>query len=198
MITAVVFDVGSVLVGPMYRPSVNALADLLKMNRQELFEAIKPEFSGAVMCGGMPESEHFRNACVKYHFPEADALDALQKACTPQPIEDSWKIVEELAPKVNLAVLSDMGKEWTANLRRTLPFDAYFPVQVFSYARGFRKPDPQSYQYVLRALNCPPKEVLFIDDKDYNVEAAQQEGMQGHVFVDAAGLRAELVRLGVL
>lgn len=51
-----------------------------------------------------------------------------------------------------------------------------------SYELGLLKPDKAIYQSVLARLNAKPEEVIFIDDKRENVEAAKSLGINGIVF----------------
>lgn len=53
-----------------------------------------------------------------------------------------------------------------------------------SYELGLLKPDAEIYKQVLRLrlLKAKPEEVVFIDDKLKNVEAAKSIGINGIVF----------------
>lgn len=51
-----------------------------------------------------------------------------------------------------------------------------------SYELGLLKPDVEIYRQVLKKLNARPEEVVFIDDKLKNVEAAKSIGIYGIVF----------------
>lgn len=51
-----------------------------------------------------------------------------------------------------------------------------------SYELGLLKPDIKIYQQVLQKLNALPEEVIFVDDKLKNVEAAKSIGINGIVF----------------
>lgn len=62
---------------------------------------------------------------------------------------------------------------------------------------GVRKPDPEAYLGVARALGRAPGECVFVDDKPRNVSAAQRVGMTGIVFAGADGLAVALERVGV-
>ena len=58
---------------------------------------------------------------------------------------------------------------------------AYDKVFV-SYELGLLKPDIRIYEKVLKILRAVPEEVIFIDDKIGNVEAAKSIGINGIVF----------------
>lgn len=57
---------------------------------------------------------------------------------------------------------------------------------------GMRKPDRRFYEYVLRHIECRPADVIFVDDKEKNVLAAQELGIQSLVFDQTSGVTPRL------
>lgn len=57
-------------------------------------------------------------------------------------------------------------------------FNDYFVKAYYSHEMGMRKPDPASFQYILKKEQLDPAETLFIDDTSKNTEAAAMLGMQ--------------------
>jgi putative hydrolase of the HAD superfamily len=74
----------------------------------------------------------------------------------------------------------------------------YFQVAFSSCYLGLRKPDPAIYRRVLDILGAPPERVLFIDDREQNVEGAMAAGMKTIHFRGEGALRVQLTDLGVL
>lgn len=57
------------------------------------------------------------------------------------------------------------------------------PENIFtSYEAGVLKPDPAVYEYVRARLGCRFEEMIMVDDKPKNVEAARALGMAGVIF----------------
>ena len=54
------------------------------------------------------------------------------------------------------------------------------------------KPDPRAYELVAEHAGIPLDRMAFVDDRQDNVDAAVALGMDGILFTDAAGLRAQL------
>ena len=77
------------------------------------------------------------------------------------------------------------------NLRRE--FEAFFS----SCFVGVRKPDEGIYRMALDVTQRRPKECLFIDDRELNLECARQLGMRTVRFQNAAQLRQDLAASGV-
>lgn len=74
----------------------------------------------------------------------------------------------------------------------------YFQVAFSSCYLGVRKPDPAIYRRALDILGVPPERVLFIDDRQQNVDGAAMAGMRTVRFQGEAALRAKLAELEVL
>lgn len=74
----------------------------------------------------------------------------------------------------------------------------YFRVAFSSCYLGLRKPDPAIYRRALDILGGPPERVLFIDDRQQNVDAAAAAGIKTIRFQGEQELRNEFLELGVL
>ena len=72
-------------------------------------------------------------------------------------------------------------------------FSAFFS----SCYLGVRKPQLEVYRKALAISQRRPEESLFIDDSLPNIQAAQDLGMNGILYVGASELRAELGKLGL-
>ena len=56
-----------------------------------------------------------------------------------------------------------------------------FDHAYYSHEIGFRKPDIEAFDYVLKAEGLKPAETLFIDDLENNVIGARQAGIQAYI-----------------
>ncbi|GAA4710439.1 HAD-IA family hydrolase [Nocardioides conyzicola] len=59
------------------------------------------------------------------------------------------------------------------------------------------KPDPRAYEIAAERSGLPLERLVFVDDKQLNVDAAVALGMDGIVFTDATALRADLRARGL-
>jgi 2-haloacid dehalogenase len=73
-----------------------------------------------------------------------------------------------------------------------------FPDIVVSGTEKLAKPDPAIYHLAIERIGLPAERLVFIDDRQINVDAAIAVGMHGLLFTDADTLRADLVTLGLL
>ncbi len=108
-------------------------------------------------------------------------------------------LVGELAAAgVPLFGITNFSHEFWGPFRATQPIFDRFRDIVVSGAERLTKPDRAIYELALRRFGLPADALIFIDDRPENVAGAEATGMRGHLFTDAATLRADLVTLGVL
>ena len=58
-------------------------------------------------------------------------------------------------------------------------FDRMAEFIAYSHEVGLQKPDPRIYRLTCERLALQPSEVVFVDDRQENVDAAQAFGMIG-------------------
>ncbi len=87
---------------------------------------------------------------------------------------------------------------WSELIEAKLSLSDYVPWTFVSWKTGLRKPDPLAYRYAARFLDVPPSELIFVDDRKRNCDAARECGLTALLFRDAKTLRDELTQLGVL
>ena len=114
-------------------------------------------------------------------------------------IDGMVPLVEELAAGgVPLFAITNFSAEFWEPFRATQPVFDHFRHIVVSGAERLVKPDRAIYDLALTRFGLPAAELIFIDDREDNVAGAEAAGMRGHLFRDAATLRAELGRLGLV
>ena len=94
-----------------------------------------------------------------------------------------------------IGLLSNVGTNWIREVLLTEEEQQLFGAMVFSFEAGMVKPDPRIYQLVCGNLGVDLNEAVFIDDSDYYVVAAQDQGMQGIVYQDFSQMQKELLLL---
>ena len=117
-----------------------------------------------------------------------------------EPFSDSLAIVDELAAtdQYLLATLNNESRELNEHRIETLGLSESFSMFLSSCYLGVSKPEPEIYRIAIDVTQHSPDECLFIDDRSLNLECATRAGMRTIHFTDAAGLRADLAKEGVL
>ncbi|MFI1279475.1 HAD family hydrolase [Streptomyces sp. NPDC020858] len=105
----------------------------------------------------------------------------------------SVDLLGELAGQgFSLGLLSNIPEELAERYVATQPWLDRFSVVGFSCRLRSAKPEPAAYEWCVRGLGVPVEEILFVDDRAENVEAAQALGLHGHVFTSVDALTAAL------
>ncbi|MFN5823824.1 MAG: HAD family hydrolase [Sphingomonadales bacterium] len=200
MIRAVVFDVGRVLVQWDLRHLFAKLIDDPEELEWFVTHVVTPEWhfqhdAGRPLAEMLPE--------LKAEYPaytaHIDAYATRFNETIPGPVPGSFEIVEELAARaVPLYAITNFGSEFWLQFRPRYPLFDHFRDIVVSGDEKLLKPDPAIYRLALARFGLAPGEGLFIDDNLPNIVAARENGFQGHHFVDAPTLQAELAKLGLL
>lgn len=110
------------------------------------------------------------------------------------------ELVEALdAAGVPLFAITNFSQEfWPAFEAAEADLFRHFRDVLVSGAVRLVKPDPAIYRLAIERFGVRAETALFIDDRQENVAGAEAVGMQGHLFRDAAGLRAVLKEFGLL
>jgi HAD superfamily hydrolase (TIGR01509 family) len=72
-----------------------------------------------------------------------------------------------------------------------------FEHKFMSYEIGFSKPDHRIYKYIISKLPFEPKNMIFIDDKKSNVDAAVDSGLNAIHFINYDNLKKSLSAFGM-
>ena len=93
------------------------------------------------------------------------------------------------------ALLSNMHADMIAGVRNSFSWISYFDCMVFSYERRLAKPEAAIYERCIEELGTSPDQTLFFDDRDVNVQAAQNLGIHAIRFESLRQLRVQLEEL---
>lgn len=199
-ITAVVFDVGNVLVRWDRRlPYVNHFADPAELDR--FLDEVIPLSWHAQHDAGRPAAEMVAERSAQFPAYASLIADWFTRfnESIPGPVPGSPELVEQLhAAGVPLYAITNFGADTWAGFAPTFPLLDRFRDIVVSGREQLAKPDPAIYALAARRFGHAPEAMLFVDDSEPNVVSARACGWQAHHFTDAASLRAELAALGLL
>ncbi|MCA1748432.1 MAG: HAD family hydrolase [Parasphingopyxis sp.] len=197
---AVVFDVGNVL----YRWDPRFLFEKLipdPEKRQRFLDEVVTLEWHEQHDAGRPIAAMVAER--RARFPEhEDLIDAYVERwleTIPGPVPGVIELVDRLAERgVPLFAITNFGTDFWARFRPTAPILEHFRDIVVSGEVRMIKPDPAIFDLARGRFALETGEGLFIDDRAENARAAEENGFVGHHFRDAATLRAELVRHGLL
>jgi putative hydrolase of the HAD superfamily len=198
---AVVFDYGMVLTGPQDPEAHAALLRITGLDRERfelLYWADRHAYDEGKLTG-LAFWEKFLRAAGLDHVPatveELNQLDA-RMWTTQNPAMLNWQLKLKQGG-ILTAILSNMGDNVLANMKRKFDWLPRFDVLVWSFQLRMAKPDPAIYRHVLKELGTQPEETLFLDDKLVNIEAALALGFKAIQFSDVENLRVDLIAAGL-
>ena len=200
MVEAVVFDVGKVLVEwERDLPFRRLIPD--DAQRAWFMETVIPlEWHGQHDAGrSAAEMIAERSALYPEHAHLIEAWLSHFNETIPGPVPGSEEIVDELQMRgVPLYAITNFGADTWGLFAPTWRLRDCFIDIVVSGDEKLAKPDPAIYALAAGRFEHDPAAMLFIDDSLPNVTSARASGWHAHHFVDAAGLRADLAKRGLL
>jgi putative hydrolase of the HAD superfamily len=132
-------------------------------------------------------------------FSPQDFFQFMLSLSKPLP-STALGILAEVAASHNYMVgaLNNEARETNEYRFRKFGLLEHFEVAFSSCYLGLRKPNPAIYKRAIDILGKPPERILFIDDRQENVDGATGAGMKALRFDGADLLRKDLTALGIL
>lgn len=188
----IVFDLGGVLLNIDYgktRSSFEELgfnqfdkmytqysADMLfsdletgKISNDHFYEYLVKEANGLI------SKEQIRTAwnamLLDFRMPSLDFLEVLSKQYTLYLLSNTNSI--------HLEAFKDIFKKETGKDS----LDAYFTKAYYSNEIGYRKPNEDVFEFILKDAGISAEETLFIDDSYNNIETAKKLGFKTHLLL---------------
>jgi putative hydrolase of the HAD superfamily len=203
MITTVVSDLGGVLTTPLYDAFV-AYEDHSGIELMEFWNALGALGEAA---GANPMGELECGRLTEVQFIDALGGQISRQVGHDVDITDFGEVwfshLHHNTPMLELmrecrdrgfrmGLLTNNVREWERHWRPTMPIDEIFELVVDSGFVGMRKPDPEIYALTQTRLGVAAEEILFIDDMDVNIAAAQAAGWHTVHFQDNAQAMPEI------
>ncbi|HET7744379.1 MAG TPA: HAD family phosphatase [Gaiellaceae bacterium] len=198
--TTVVFDLGGVLVDWDPRYLYRQLFDDPDEMESFLAEVTTADWN-AHQDAGRPWAEAVE-LLVAEHPERRELIEAFHRRWPEMlagEVEGTVEVLAELhGTGVRLLALSNWSTEMFPFALARFDFLGWFEGIVISGDVGVNKPDPRIFEHLVEHFRVEPADAVFIDDSPANVEAATALGFRSILFTDAAALRLELMRFGLL
>lgn len=177
----VLFDYGNVLSGPPDPGAWAGMCSLTSLPSDRLDRAywqFRHDYDRATLTG----IAYWRAVAAATNITLTDAqiarlfdLDVDLWTVPNQPLIDWAKRLQHA--QVRTGILSNIGDCIAEGIVARLPWLAGFDHCTWSHALFMAKPEPAIYLRTAEALHTPPTDILFLDDKLENIEAAAALGM---------------------
>ncbi len=194
-IQAVLFDFGKVLTLPPRPAAWARLRELTALTEEALshgYWAYRDDYDAGVFTG----DEYWQRIAGR-PLP-SETLRALKDTDV-----DLWTAMNEpmLAWVTALhnagfrtGILSNMPDAMAEGICARFDWISNFDHTIWSHALKLRKPQPEIYRAAADGLGVPAQSILFIDDKEENIAAAEAAGMQAILYDDHDSFVREMNR----
>lgn len=198
--STVIFDLGGVLVDwdPRYLFR-QLLSDEAAVERF-LAEVCTPEWNAEQDAGrSWPEGVAVASARFPEHAELVAAYDERWWETIGGQIDGTVEVLRELRESgVGLYAITNWSAEKFDLTFPRFEWLSWFDGIVVSGHERIVKPNRRIYQILLDRYGIDPASAVYIDDIEFNVEAARDLGMTGLVFTTPERLRADLEELGLV
>lgn len=207
MIRAIIFDVGGVLVGggdKTNKDSVHsgvhdAMAHYFGISLDDWFDAIDTIYTKSIE--GKISGEKAVNIIAKNLKTNPDKLRKIWIKEYKKHLRKNnhlYKIAYFLKKKgYRIGILSD---QWYLSKKALMTREnvkEFNPV-IISCDAGMRKPNPRLYKFLIKKIRLKPEEILFIDNRDWNLKPAVEIGIRTILFKNNRKLVKELKKMKVI
>lgn len=185
-IKAIIFDLGNVIIDLHYDRAANRLADLSGLEGPELNQLlVSSDVLKVFEVGGMSESEFRQEVCdlLKIKLVDDD-FDQIWNSLLGEISKARLDKLGELKNSFKTFVLSNTNaihlRSFDDTLLKAHGFEGIHKLvhkAYYSHTMKMRKPNSDIYEFVLSENKLVPSEVLFIDDRKDNIEAARELGI---------------------
>lgn len=191
VVTAVAFDVmDTLLTDPFHRAlRVGTGLDLTELSRRR-----SPGLWPAFERGELDEEEFWAGFVADGIPCDPDAFHRVRRGGTAW-IPGMAELLAELEGQVWRVTASNYPV-WIDELAAGV-LAGHLDEVIASTHLGSRKPDRVFYERLLSRLELPASSVLFVDDREENVDGATEFGIASHHFIDVPTLRAWLAQHGI-
>jgi len=112
--------------------------------------------------------------------------------------EDTQSLLKAVRPYYQLGVFSNTNEIHWPRMMDEMRLAGYFDYYFASFEIGLLKPDKIAFEYVIRQIDVPADEILFLDDNQKNIDAARTCGMQAAQVKGAVEARKLIEASGLL
>ena len=196
MVSAIVFDLGGVLIDLDYDSCVRSFREVLGYERiTELLDLSHQKGIYGDMEAGLITADEFR----------AEVLRESRPGCVPADVDramagllvgmDPKKVplLERLAERYALYGLSNNNEISVARMHAIyeengLDWQRVFRKEFISSRMKLLKPSRAIFDAAVAEIGFPPAEILFVDDSQRNVDGARSAGWQAVLYVQGTDL----------
>lgn len=193
VIKAIIFDQGGVLLNEGLDALWYGYAKVKGLDRDKVYEAAHDILEWHKFTRGTVTQNQYYDFVSKKLGLAIDPLVVKQQFLNNYTVnKDLLNLIKKLQKRYKIGIVSNFPKEWAQLLDRKHGLFKLFDATSISGYTGFRKPEKEAFDVILKKLKLKPYEYLFIDDRQRYVDVAKKYGIQAIKFESFAQLKREL------
>ena len=153
---------------PKLKEKFDAPSDIGAISEEEFFDGIAPSV-------GLTGTE------VRSEWIEASKID-----------KGLIAYIKHLKLNYKIAICSNTAPKIFREILQTNKIEDLFDVVVSSSEVRMVKPNPDIYLHTLKELGVEPEEIVFIDDREANLEGARAVGIKSLLYKNLEQLKVDL------
>ena len=174
-------------------PEIADILDLSAIDLETAYWAHRAEYDR-----GLDDLQYWSRVASRPMTPSAvNRLVELDRASWTRLNHETIDILARHQLNGSRVTLLSNAPGFLARAVQALPELSFFDAMTFSCELGIAKPDPRSFKRTLAATGAKIVDTVFVDDRVENIEAANDLGIQGVLFVDAQDLDRSLELVSV-
>jgi glucose-1-phosphatase len=197
-IRAVVFDLGNTLIKIDFKPFLMNLGLYGKYSEQDIYKLLETP-TQKYESGKITSEMFFEDAARELNLDISfDRFKHAWCSVATEFVEGMEELLKEINRKKILYLLSNTNELHFHYIMDNFPQLKCFKNFFLSYQTESMKPDPVIYRHMLEHVSETSAELLFIDDRQINIEAALQVGIDSIHFIGYIDLMSKLNSKNIL
>ncbi|MFK8037951.1 MAG: HAD family hydrolase [Crocinitomicaceae bacterium] len=191
---AIIFDLGGVILNINYHKTAEAFKELGVTNFDELYsQAQQIGIFNALEVGEIQPEAFYEAIRQMSGLPLSNSvIEAAWNAMLLDLPNHRVDLIKRIRDEVPIYLLSNTNIIHLKAFRKIIENDCgnallledLFQKVYYSHEIGMRKPDANTFRYVLNQHHLSPQNTLFIDDSIQHIEGAKAAGIKAHHLVD--------------
>lgn len=189
--SAIIFDLGGVILNIDYNATINAFKELGKSNFETLYQQAHQDRIFDQFEVGAVSAQEFRDY-LKSFLPQGTTDEQINKAWNVMLLDLPAKrvdLLKRLANSHRLFLFSNTNEihlvEFREIIRRQYDnanlLEELFEKTYYSHLLEQRKPNAEAFQFILDQNHLDPMNTLFIDDSEQHIEGAKKVGLETYL-----------------
>lgn len=195
-IRAVILDYGEVLCVRPKRDALNRMAEVFGIEPARFFELYgtsRDPYDQGVISAEAYWQQFAQRAGAEVNDSLIHQLRSLDTEMWSSTNPEMLRWIANLDDAgLTTALLSNMQHDMAAYARKNFPWLKHFDHQILSCELRLIKPDPAIFQKSIERIGAKPEEILFVDDRQPNIDGARSTGIAAIRFENTKQLRQEL------